>query len=303
MIKAEVTKIATLDGHKDAVYCISPGRHSHELISAAGDGMVVKWDFNDPKDGQLIAKVPNSIFAIRVIPNTNHLLVAHNFEGLHLIDIKDQKEIASLKLTDDRVYALDYKDGRIAVGLANGEVVLVDYANWSEIARIKVSDAPVRCLKFYGEDELLVGGSDDYLRLLNIQSEKVVYQFDKHGNSVFSIRIHDEKLFTTSRDARIRIWDLNTLDLKNEIIGHMYAIYGLSFRPDGKLFATSSMDKTIKIWHTEREQLIKVIDKDRFKGHKSSVNSVYWSNHKDWLISCSDDRSIGIWDINFEENI
>jgi len=71
-----------------------------------------------------------------------------------------------------------------------------------------------------------------------------------------------------------------------------------NFSPDGKLVATGSRDKTIKIWNAQNFGLLKVIDTQRNGGHINSVNTLLWSSFNNWLISGSDDRSIIIWDVS-----
>jgi WD40 repeat protein len=80
----------------------------------------------------------------------------------------------------------------------------------------------------------------------------------------------------------------------------MYAINHIAFREDGKYFATCSMDKSVKIWDTERFQLLKVIDKARHAGHGTSVNRLLWSSYQSDdidqpIISASDDRTLSVW--------
>ena len=61
------------------------------------------------------------------------------------------------------------------------------------------------------------------------------------------------------------------------------------------------MDKSIKVWDAEALKLLKVIDRSRHAGHGTSVNKVLWTNYNDQLLSASDDRTISVWNINFEK--
>jgi WD40 repeat protein len=61
------------------------------------------------------------------------------------------------------------------------------------------------------------------------------------------------------------------------------------------------MDKSIKVWDAQEFRLLKVIDKARYAGHGTSVNKLYWSKFHNQLISCSDDRSISVWNIDFNQ--
>ncbi len=90
--------------------------------------------------------------------------------------------------------------------------------------------------------------------------------------------------------------------VKESIAAHLFAINDIEYSPDGKHFATCSMDKSIKIWDAKAFQLLKVIDKARYAGHGTSVNKLYWSTYENKLISGSDDRSISVWDIDFNHN-
>jgi WD40 repeat protein len=63
------------------------------------------------------------------------------------------------------------------------------------------------------------------------------------------------------------------------------------------------MDKSIKVWDLREMRLLKVIDKARHAGHGTSVNKLLWSSFGNQLVSGSDDRSISVWDIQFDSNI
>jgi WD40 repeat protein len=80
----------------------------------------------------------------------------------------------------------------------------------------------------------------------------------------------------------------------------MYAINNISYRPDGKYFATCSMDKSIKIWDASTFRLLKVIDKSRHAGHATSVNKLLWTAYEDQLVSASDDHTLSIWNIQMQ---
>ena len=60
-----------------------------------------------------------------------------------------------------------------------------------------------------------------------------------------------------------------------------------------------SMDKSIKIWQVPELKLLKVIDKARHAGHGTSVNRSLWFENEGLLVTCSDDRLISVWNINF----
>src|SRR5210317_815613 len=100
MYDISIHKEQTFSGHKDAVYSLIPSNDPDSFISAGGDGMVVAWEMNDNPDGSLIARLPNTIYAMDILPEIGLLAVGQNYEGIHFIDINSRKEAGSLKIGD-----------------------------------------------------------------------------------------------------------------------------------------------------------------------------------------------------------
>ena len=61
------------------------------------------------------------------------------------------------------------------------------------------------------------------------------------------------------------------------------------------------MDKSIKVWDAESFKLLKVIDRARHAGHGTSINKLQWTNFHNQIVACSDDRSISVWKLHFDQ--
>lgn len=299
MSAIQVKKQHTLTGHKDCLYTLC--RYNDSIFfSAGGDGMVVRWDLNAPETGQMIVKVPSSIYAMAFSKLHNLLVVGQNFSGVHLINVDDKKEVGSLKITSAAIFDIQVSDQFIYVGTGSGELFQLD---WELNIRqsIKLSEVSVRTIAIApGGKEIAVGSSDYQVRILNAESLELKKEFKAHEISVFALRYHPQMpvLLSTSRDARFKVWDTdNDYQLVEEVVGHMYAINHLDFSPDDRYFATCSMDKSVKVWDAQEFKLLKVIDKARHAGHATSVNKLLWMDYHNWLVSCSDDRTISVWEI------
>jgi WD40 repeat protein len=77
------------------------------------------------------------------------------------------------------------------------------------------------------------------------------------------------------------------------------ALNHLSFSPDGQWLASASMDKTLKIWNAQTLKLLKVVDYRRHAAHTSSVNRALWLHDSEGIITCSDDRQVLGWHLQF----
>jgi WD40 repeat protein len=80
--------------------------------------------------------------------------------------------------------------------------------------------------------------------------------------------------------------------------GHKDSIDSLSFSPDGKILASASGDKTIKLWDVVKGKEIATL-----KGHRDSVRSIVFSPDGKMLVSGGMDRCLRIWDVAAKKEI
>jgi WD40 repeat protein len=302
MTQVQIKRLHSFTGHRDAVYTIRPGDSPSTFFSGAGDGMIARWDLETPDEGQLIAKLPNSVYSLHYLESKDVLIAGHNYEGIHLLDWKNKQELASLKLTTAAIFDIQTIGDHLVVGSGDGTVTLVDLKTLTILKQVKASEKSARTIAVdEARGEIAIGFSDYYIRVFD-ENLELKRQWPAHQNSVFTLRYSPsgDLLFSGSRDARLKAWSVNTgYEKHEEVVAHMYAINHIEFSPDGKHFVTCSMDKSIKVWDTNALKLLKVIDRARHAGHATSVNKLLWTAHHQQLVSASDDRSISVWQIIF----
>ncbi|MBV6646789.1 MAG: WD40 repeat domain-containing protein [Cyclobacteriaceae bacterium] len=299
MSKVLVEKVKTIKGHTDCLYTLA-ARDDRRFFSAGADGMVVEWDLSDPEDGQLIAKIPSSIYSLCYIVQKGRLILGQNFSGIHLIDVESKKETGSLQLTTSAIFDIKHHHDKILVATGSGEVLVV-HEDLQIIKRLHHSDKSARTIEVLpNQNQFAVGYSDNHIRIFDLESFELIKELDAHKISVFALKMHPngKLLLSGSRDAHVKIWETTQYGLVDSIVAHMYAINHIDFSPNGEHFVTCSMDKSIKVWDASSFKLLKVIDRARHAGHGTSVNRLLWMKHQNWLVSCSDDRTISVWDIN-----
>jgi WD40 repeat protein len=73
--------------------------------------------------------------------------------------------------------------------------------------------------------------------------------------------------------------------------GHVGAVNGMAFRPDGKRLASAGSDQSIKIWDPEKMQVVASL-----WGHTGAVAAVAYSPDGKRLASASYDQTVRLWD-------
>lgn len=305
MSPIQVSKLHAFTGHNDCVYTLAPSVSDSVFFSGGGDGMVVKWDLTQPNQGELIARLPNSVYALHHDKKSNLLIAGHNYEGIHLLDWQSKQEVGSLKLTSAAIFDIVTTEDDILVATGEGVLIVVDRNDLRIKMKLAPSEKNARVLAINPKvGEVAVGFSDNFIKVFSLRDYKLKCEFKAHDNSVFALSYTPDNnfLISGSRDARLKLWDVNSAYRQvNEVAAHLFAINHLTFSPSGEYFATASMDKSVKVWLASEMKLLKVIDKARHAGHGTSVNKLLWTNHQNQLISASDDRSISVWDVRFTQ--
>jgi WD40 repeat protein len=296
-----IRKVDTFSGHRDSIYTIISDHTDHGFYSAGGDGFVIQWDLGKPDLGNLVARAGASVYALALNPKDKTLWIGQNYEGIQVLDTVQNKIEKTSKITAAAIFDIKIVEDTALVAAGDGVIIVVDIPTFSVRKHIKVSTKSVRTIAINSlTHEFATGDSDCNVHIFDLDGFVLKKTIQSHSNSVFSVKYSPDGqyLFTTGRDAHLKIWDVNdAYGTVADIPAHMYAVNDIAFSPDRTLFATCSMDKSIKVWDAATFKLKKIIDRARHAGHGTSVNKLLWTTFENQLISCSDDRMISVWEL------
>jgi WD40 repeat protein len=263
----------TLTAHEDQIYNVVFTPDNRQLLSTGRDSRVVLWDV---EQGKAVAPLNDDttqqgIIGLALTPDGRS--VAFGSVNVHSVALLPLSEMAS---NDARIKEFSYgkrdtattitisPDGKtLACGRVSGEEVLfweVDTAKRKQVLKGKGDRGQV--VKFSPDGKLIAisGGPDT------------------------------EDAAALTANQAIRLWDVQTGELKLTLNGHTSSIWSIDFSPDNTTVATASDDKTIKIWDVQTGAL-----KQTLTGHGGGVRSIAFSPDGKLLASASADKTVKIW--------
>ncbi|KAG5636248.1 hypothetical protein H0H81_008651 [Sphagnurus paluster] len=139
------------------------------------------------------------------------------------------------------------------------------------------------------------GSYDDNVFLWDIENGSITQRISGLRNGINCIAFSpDGKHVAYGSGYDIRIWEIITGDITGKFSGHTNLVVSLSYSPDGKCIASSSDDKTIRLWDVATGKLTQ----EPLEGHSGGVDSVAFSPDGHYIVSGSEDESIRIWSVS-----
>lgn len=293
-----------LEGHGDGVQTIAYSPNGEEIATVGiaygpnGEvGSLYRWK----PDGTLLPS-PKVLGVMSVTFSNNGKMMAIGRGNGFLLWQLDSNKVR--KVPSNTVNSIAFShDGRMIV---TGEAISGDSINNpTGIVKLWKSDGTflqnlaglgrvIMSVAFSPDSQLIVAGSWGDRWGLWKSDGTVVKVANGSVNAVdFS---PDNKMFITVGTKQAILWSREGEELSklwdprlNQQQAHTDTIWGVRFSPDGKVIATVSNDRKVKLWQSDG--MLQAI----LEGHKSVVRAVDFSPDSQILASAGDDGTVKLW--------
>lgn len=89
-----------------------------------------------------------------------------------------------------------------------------------------------------------------------------------------------------------QVWDINSRTIKHQFTGHEQDIYSLDFARNGRIIASGSGDRSVRLWDLESNTQIRNLSIE------DGVTTVAISPDNRFVAAGSLDKSVRVWDVN-----
>jgi WD40 repeat protein len=140
-----------------------------------------------------------------------------------------------------------------------------------------------------------VASGDGMITCVELEKLSIVQKKRQSEKNARTIAIHEGRgeIAVGYSDHFIRIFDIDTLTLKQEWSAHSNSVFTVRYSPDGKFLFSGSRDARLKVWDVQAGYLLVT----EIVAHMYAINHIEFSPNGKHFVTCSMDKSIKVWDL------
>jgi len=299
------TLLQTLTVHLGPVASVAFSPDGIWLASDSWDGTIILWDVTTGQARFHLLGHTSLVYSVTFSPDGQFLASAGQDQTIRLWEVSSGMCISILQGHTGAVSSVVFSpDGKwLASGSDDHTICLWETSTGAIIAHIETSQA-VLSVDITSDGMYIVSGGgsvDGIMEGWDVPSGKPLITH-REATCIHSIAVSPDNSFIASgcadhtiklRGLKARMREEFLMFFDSDIImlrGHHGIVSSVAFQADGKVLASGSHDKTIKLWAVPGNEEIETL-----VGHTDAVLSVAFHPSLPLLASGSFDKTVKLW--------
>jgi WD40 repeat protein len=280
-----------LQGHEGAVRSLAFLPGTNTFFSSGGDGKILRWDLNSNTKSYRTLIDNNFINrSLAISPNGRWLACGTTTSGIQLFNLNTPNSTPTiLQGHKGWVEALIFTPDNKGLFSASTDksVIYWDLITGAKTEFLSMENTKVKCMVVAPAGHFMYGGTDDgQLIRWNLDTKEATVIFKSDNNSIYAVSINSNgsRIAFVDKNGALRLVDTRTNGILKVVPAHSARSLDVKFSPDDRQIATSSMDKTVKIWDANNLANKPVV----ITKHDAWVLSIAFSPDGKYLVSSSE---------------
>uniref|UniRef100_A0A673ZHJ9 Apoptotic protease-activating factor 1 n=1 Tax=Salmo trutta TaxID=8032 RepID=A0A673ZHJ9_SALTR len=247
-------KMADCSGHLSWVHGVQFSPDGSLLLSCSDDQTVRVWETNRvhtssavclKRDSDVLFN--NGDITVVAADNRNRLQVRNGRTGAVMFQSEDQESRI-------RCTAICSQTSAVGLGREDGTIQVHTHMH-THIYTLLPSHTYQKVWRWRTGECVVLEGHKEQVRCF----------------SLLTTSPSETHLLSWSFDGTIKVWDMSSGERLQDLVCHQGAVLACDVSPDGQLFATTSADKTAKLWNMKDGTLLKICSSD----NKDAMDSLH----------------------------
>ncbi|NJR59271.1 MAG: TIR domain-containing protein [Cyanobacteria bacterium CRU_2_1] len=315
------TVLGGQNSHSGAIFSLAFSRYGDKIAIGRSNGTAEIWQREDDfKFNRLnvLTHSQNSSPELRWVISVNfspdgQILASAGEDGIIRLWDENGSLIRSLEKHEGKVHQVIFsRDGQVLASASEDGTARLWAQDGTPLQVLRGHQAGVRRVQFSVDGRTIAtAGADDTIRLWAIDrgfthitganhaprqwtlNVRLITTLEGHRDEILGIAFspNGTTFASASVDSTVRLWKLYSNPVENpvQVLPHSNRVYDVSFRPDERILATSSL-QNIRLWRRDGE-LIQVME----GAHRTNILSVRFSSDGQWMASADAEGIVKLW--------
>lgn len=286
--------------HPNDVKTAEFSKDSKTIVTASNDGICRLWD---ARSGEILKELKSdfkNMTSASLNSECSKVITAFNNGMVVIWDIAEGKMLKNIKGHQASVtYACFSSDEQYALTASTDKTVrLWNVQTEKCIDTIVVHQDNVNFATFSSDGKKVVTASDDGSAVIYDLNSHISYPIfmDENTSIEYAEFNYDDTKVAVVTNSAVYIINVPYRKTEKVIKGHDDVFTSATFSPNGKTIATSSHDKTVKLWSIDNGDVPHI-----YKGHSNTVSDVMFSPDGKFIISTSIDNEARLWNVPHDD--
>lgn len=231
-------------------YCIT--LFNEFLYAGCTNGAVICIDVASKKLLWETNLFGHSIFSLIYYEKSKLLFVGDGESNLFALSDTGVKKVA-FNLAAGKIRSLILAENMLIAGCQDGKIRVFDSETLNEIADIFAHKGSVNALLYHEPtNQLYSGGTDGHVSIIDCINFKQVKTIPAHYQTVYDLKLFNDKLISSSLDKSIKIWSMEPLTVDQKLTaqqkGHSKSVNKLAVI-NNHSFVSVGDDKRLIFWN------------------------------------------------------
>jgi WD40 repeat protein len=292
-----------IDGCEGFIFSGCLSKDNTVLVCGSSDWLLRKWTIGSKKRVRPIQIHQKAIYSMAISPDGCFMATGGEESTIKLVNLKNIHDYSDLKGHESKIWDLKFSpNGKfLASGSEDKTVRLWNYQEKTLEFVFTEHKFAIFCLAFSPDSTILITGCQETFITMYETTGNFIRSWKAHTDSIFAVEVSNDGnyIVSGSSDYSIKIWDLHSGVLIHKIRSDYNEIDSIAFSPNCSSIALGYRNGMIRLfkWPTDPQNFI-LHKITTFKKHTDRVRDVSFSADSAFLVSCSFDKTIRVWNVD-----